>query len=254
MVKKLRMAVVLFVFLLGMCFFPQHTFASSDDPLFLFTISHSNSAFNSLVFTPSSLAHPASSQQIVPLQETDQLASLPESTLVATLSGSITPSPVPTDIPTPPLSDTTSTATIEAVALSPTSTPTITPPPVVTPAAATNSLNADYIFSKINEYRTQAGLASFVKDDRICQVAVSRAPELYNEIMVHYNMHAGFYARNLPYWATENIIYMRTEDEALQWWLHSPVHRAAIFGDYKYSCVACSGNACSEIFTNFEPK
>ena len=94
----------------------------------------------------------------------------------------------------------------------------------------------------------------FEKDERICSVAASRGPELYNEIMVTHTMHAGFYARNLPYWATENVIYMRTEQEAFAWWMGSPIHRASILGEYTYACGVCVGHACNMIFTNFTAK
>lgn len=126
---------------------------------------------------------------------------------------------------------------------------------VPTPAVAMGgALNADIVFNLVNGVRAQYGLAPFQKDDRICAVAASRAPELNSEIWVTHSMHAGFHARNLPYWATENIISMRTEQEAVTWWLNSPVHRSALLGNYKYACTACSGGSCGMIFTNFDPK
>ena len=67
-------------------------------------------------------------------------------------------------------------------------------------------------------------------------------------------MHAGFYNRHLPYWATENIISQKTEADAVNWWLHSPIHRSAIEGNYTNASVACQGNNCSMIFTSFAPK
>lgn len=137
-------------------------------------------------------------------------------------------------------------------------TPTHVPvTPVVTqsaPEAEGAQLNADVLFSMVNDVRVQNGLAPFEKDQTICDIVASRAPELYNEIFVNYNMHAGFYNRNLPYWATENMIYQNTEQQALNWWLNSSVHRSAIFGDYKFSCCACQGKACAQIFTNYLPK
>jgi len=122
------------------------------------------------------------------------------------------------------------------------------------PGIANGTLNADVLFNLVNATRVQYGLAPFLKDERICAVTVSRAPELDSEIWVTHTMHAGFYARNLPYRATENIISMRTEQEALTWWLNSPVHRAALLGNYTHACTACAGRSCSMIFTNFEPK
>ncbi len=161
-----------------------------------------------------------------------------------------TPTPAPSDTPTPQSS--IISQEISAIPVD-TSVDTTT---IATPAAQpqTSSLNAEILFSLVNQHRTSIGLPNFEKDERICQVAASRAPELYNEIWVTHTMHAGFYARNLPYWATENIISMTTEQSALNWWLNSPIHRQAIEGNYKYSCVACYSNNCSEIFTNFEPK
>jgi len=114
-------------------------------------------------------------------------------------------------------------------------------------------LNADFIFSLVNKHRLDIGLPVFQKDDRICHIAQVRAPQISNEILTR-TMHNGFFALNLPYFATENIIAIQTEQEAVNWWLHSPVHRHAIENDYVYSCVACSGKSCSEIFTNFEAK
>jgi len=67
-------------------------------------------------------------------------------------------------------------------------------------------------------------------------------------------MHAGFYGRNLPFWATENLISMGSEQAALNWWLNSPVHRSAVLGSTKFACVACAGRSCSMIFSNLESK
>lgn len=122
------------------------------------------------------------------------------------------------------------------------------------PTASGSVLNADVLFTMVNAYRNSIGLTPFQKDARICAIAASRGPELDNEIYVSHTMHAGFYARNLPYWATENMISMQTEQQALDWWLHSPVHKAAIEGDYKYACTGCYGRSCDMIFTNFSPK
>lgn len=153
----------------------------------------------------------------------------------------------------------------QTVEVTPVQLPSITPHVLATtnttsqttPAVSINTgsvLNAESLFNMVNTYRAQRGLPPFEKDERICAIAVSRAPELDGEIWVTRTMHAGFYARNLPYWATENIISTQTEQEALNWWLNSPVHRAALLGNYKYACLACQGRSCGMVFTNFEPK
>jgi len=116
------------------------------------------------------------------------------------------------------------------------------------------SLSAETLFAMVNAARANAGLAPVVHDERVCSLAASRGPELYNDIMVTHTMHGGFYARNLPYWASEIVIYMHTEQEAMNWWMNSPIHRAQILGDYTYACGTCAGRACNIIFTNFTPK
>ena len=67
-------------------------------------------------------------------------------------------------------------------------------------------------------------------------------------------MHAGLKALNLPYWNSENIISMRSNQEAFNWWMNDTIHREAIEGPYKYSCMACSGDSCAEEFTDFQSK
>lgn len=114
-------------------------------------------------------------------------------------------------------------------------------------------LSADVLFSLVNTHRQTRKLPPFQKQDAICSLATSRAPEIAAEI-AEGRMHQGMYARKLPYWNTENIILMNSETAALNWWLNSPIHRKAIENNYTYSCVACSGNTCTQEFTNFTPK
>lgn len=115
-------------------------------------------------------------------------------------------------------------------------------------------LNANVLLDLVNKHREELNLSPFQKDEKICQIAKSRAPELHNEIFVNGPMHKGLRALSLPYRAIENIIYIKSEQEALNWWLNSYVHKKTIEGNYKYSCLSCLGQACSEIFTNFVPK
>lgn len=133
-----------------------------------------------------------------------------------------------------------------------TPTPTQTPEPT-TQLASSGGLDAEKLFSMSNAFRQARGLPSFQKDDRSCQLATSRAPEINAEI-AEGRMHSGLRARNLPYWNSENIISMRNEEEAFNWWVNDKIHHDAIVGNYAYSCVACHGNACAQEFTNFQPK
>lgn len=115
-------------------------------------------------------------------------------------------------------------------------------------------LNADVLLTLVNEYRVKINLKPFVKDPSLCDIVAKRATELYDEIYVNRNMHAGFHAMNLPFWASENIISARTEQEALTWWLNSPIHRSAIQSANTYSCGVCKGLECAQFFTNYEPR
>lgn len=125
---------------------------------------------------------------------------------------------------------------------------------VENPASPSATLNPDILFEIVNNYRASVGKPGFIKDAPVCSIAESRRPELYNEIHVTGVLHAGFYAKNHPYWATENMIYERTEARAFNWWMNSPIHRSAIEGNHTHACVACEGNICVQIFTSYTPK
>jgi uncharacterized protein YkwD len=116
------------------------------------------------------------------------------------------------------------------------------------------TLSADILFSLVNTHREQIGLPYFQKDPQVCSVAEARRKQIRTEIFLTHALHEGFYAMDLSFWATENMIWQHTEAEALSWWLHSPVHRSAIEGDYKYACGVCNGQVCNMVFTNYEPK
>lgn len=118
----------------------------------------------------------------------------------------------------------------------------------------TATLSAEHLFSLVNAHRAGISLPPFEHEAQICAVAELRREELPGEINRGIPMHAGFYAKNLPYYATENMIYMRSEEEALNWWLNSPIHRSAINGSYKYACGVCNGQVCNMVFTNYDPK
>lgn len=118
----------------------------------------------------------------------------------------------------------------------------------------TATLSAEVLFSMVNAHRTSIALPVFEKEAQVCSVAEARRDGIAQEIYQGLPMHSGFWAMNLPYWATENMIYMKTETEALNWWLNSPIHRSAIEGNYKYACGVCNGQVCNLVFTNYDPK
>lgn len=116
------------------------------------------------------------------------------------------------------------------------------------------TLSASVLFDLVNTHRKEINLPAFEQDKDVCSVATSRRDEIVREIFVTGVLHAGFYAKNLPYFATENLIWQHSEAEALSWWLNSPIHRSAIEGNYKYACGVCNGEVCNMVFTNYEKK
>lgn len=135
-----------------------------------------------------------------------------------------------------------------------TTMPSVSVAPVSKQAEAINAgLDPEVLFSMANAYRAKLGLPAFEKDSKVCEIAAGRGPELNGEVASG-TMHAGLYNDNHPFWVTENMIYMRTNEEAFAWWLNSPVHRGQLQGNFKYACAACVGNACTMVFTNYVSK
>jgi len=201
---------------------------------------HKTEELAKIVVTPTEptetlLENTSTSQQIIPTP----------TIYIAPAITRVTP-PLPS--PTPKITAKLYTPTPEITTVTPT-----TPPVTVTQAALAGGLNADKLFGMVNAYRQSKGLAPFEKDDRVCSLASSRAPEINGEVASG-TMHSGLRARALPYWNTENIISMNSEEGAFNWWINDTIHREAIESGNKYSCVACSGNACAEEFTSFQPK
>ena len=114
-------------------------------------------------------------------------------------------------------------------------------------------VNADTIQDLINAFRTRAGLTPFMREDNVCSLAKIRSMELAGEL-ANGVLHSGLYNRNLPYWIWENAKVGSDEQGTVTWWLNSPIHRSSMVGNYKYSCGACTGSYCSQLFTSYEPK
>lgn len=151
-------------------------------------------------------------------------------------------------------------ATATELEQEPTATPT--PQPTTAPTSANFSpapqsnpggLNAEDIFGMVNSYRASQGLPAFQEDAKTCSLAQQRAPMVSGEVASG-TMHAGLKAMNLPYWNTENIISMNSDQAAFNWWINDPIHHDAIVSHATFSCVACSGNSCAEEFTSYVAK
>jgi len=115
------------------------------------------------------------------------------------------------------------------------------------------NVDANVIFDLINSHRTSIGKPAFIKDEALCSLATTRSMELSGEF-ANGTLHSGLYNRNLPYWITEDAKWGSNEAGTLRWWLNSPIHRAAIEGNHVYSCGACNGSQCSQLFTSYTPK
>lgn len=126
--------------------------------------------------------------------------------------------------------------------------------PPVQPIAVEKSLNPDILLQLINQHRAGLNLPPLVKDEQLCRLADYRKPQLYDEIFTTGSVHKGLYDLNLPYFITENMAHYASEQAILNWWLGSPIHRAAIEGNSTYSCGSCAGNSCAQLFTNYIQK
>lgn len=195
--------------------------------------------------------------QPTPTPEPTKIALIPSPTLTPIYLAETLVKAGPTKIITP-TKKIQSNVEGESTQVTPSVTPTISLTSYLSSSSsatiAENSLNADLILQLINIHRKTKNLTPFVKDTELCSLAQSRAPELYNEIYVTGKVHEGFYKRNLPYWITENMASYPTENAIVNWWLGSTIHRNAIEGNYKYSCGACDGSSCTQLFTSYIPK
>ena len=222
-----------------------------------FALNRENIVLDLPVTTTKTTVNQATSLVLNPISLTLDVSSKPDMDLKLNSTPSATPEQTVTPLPS-----------ASPISTEPTIKPTNTPLPTDKPKLIINSpspevkvstpvvsfgLSADKIFSMVNAHRESLNLAAFQKDERACTLAEARAPEVGQEIAAG-TMHKGMYGRNLPYWNTENIISMDSEEAAFNWWIHDYIHKVAIEGPYTYSCIACSGNNCAEEFTNFQPK
>lgn len=241
-----------------LCLLPQSTHAQTLTITQPFK--HEGLTFSS----PLSFDHPTQLIKPVTLEFgiLDKIAIQPENTNSDNMEIIVTPTPTVTSLPRfiqTAIADEKSTPTLSPdPTRTPTPLPTAIPTPspqatIVTSPSNPGGLNADILFQMVNTYRANKGLPAFQKDEKTCSLASSRAPEISEEI-ANNRMHSGLRDRNLPYWNTENIISMRNETEAFNWWINDQIHKDAIESNNTFSCTACFGNSCAQEFTNYQPK
>lgn len=107
--------------------------------------------------------------------------------------------------------------------------------------------NAEVLFTLINEWRKSEGLNIYIKDERLCKIAVDRSDDGFDQ-------HKGLFEKysQYPFVISENIVGLANEETMLESWLESKSHRAALEKSYIYSCVACN-TTCIQIFSSFQP-
>lgn len=143
----------------------------------------------------------------------------------------------------------------------PTSSPSATPSPTPSPIPSESpkndirltSSNAQILFDMTNAHRAKIGKPALEKEDRLCKIAQARAPQVDGELASG-ALHKGFRELKLPYWATENIAAYSTMEQNFNFLVTDYIHKKAIESDAKYSCTACVGTSCSQIFSSFVPK
>lgn len=230
-----KLAIIILLFLLAVCFFPKNAIADVSLPSDLNTEGLTPDTPLALIGEPRPAGALIDSMKFGPeliltLNRYDSNpVSLGENPKVSSVA-EVRPTPSPTSVPT--------------------TSPTVSPTPI---SQVEGGLNSDMLFSMVNSHRQSLGLASLQTNPDVCQLASERAPMVDHEIATG-TMHSGLKNFDFPYWNTENIISMSTNQGAFNWWINDPIHREAIEGDFKYSCLKCSGYACAEEFTNLIPK
>ncbi len=118
-------------------------------------------------------------------------------------------------------------------------------------------VNEIALWTEIEEWRQKEGLSLLKDDAKLCQLADKRV----NDIQASYNhdprsIRAFQINDGYPYGISENLAggpyHIGEEEEILTAWLNSPSHRAALEGDWKYSCIRCKNGMCVQLFTNKE--
>lgn len=129
------------------------------------------------------------------------------------------------------------------------SQPASLPLPTWTPTPS--YLNADTLFSLVNNWRTSENRKPFIKNDHLCDIAKSRLPEIKNDwshSLFFTHMQNGSYCPKGCSLAENLAKEEGVEDQTLDAWLHSASHAANLRGSYTKSCIATDGSYAVQIF------
>ena len=125
---------------------------------------------------------------------------------------------------------------------------------IQSPNAYVYVLNENILWSLIQDWRVKNNLEPYIKDQRLCKIALERSIEQCK--LGFLDNHKGFLARysSYPFRIAENALaFYPNESEALNGWLNSPKHLSILKKSYSHSCLKCLNGYCSQIFSSFKP-
>ena len=122
------------------------------------------------------------------------------------------------------------------------------------PVSAPRNFDPKILWALIQSWRLDNGLPPYTKDQKLCDLAQTRVKEIKNNFS-HYGFDTKiptFCAKIHCRDAAENLSQKAISEQwALQGWLESASHAAALRKDFKYSCIATDGDSAVQIFANY---
>jgi uncharacterized protein YkwD len=133
----------------------------------------------------------------------------------------------------------------------------------VKPVVTVSLLDADILFTMINDERAKAGVKPLVRDTRLDTTAQSRADDMvarhyfsHRDPVTDENMVDILKSQSQCTYASENIISSGTTDRnaaAIEWWLNSPAHKKAMLDpDYETTGFGINGDIGVQHFCDLD--
>lgn len=119
--------------------------------------------------------------------------------------------------------------------------------PTPNPSPSPFLLDADKLYSEVQQWRTNNGYDTYKTSQFTCNAADIRVKEIQTT-----NDHSGFYKRydGQGVRISENLGNNYPSEEGMvRAWENSPTHRENLEKDYPYSCIRCLNNKCVQIFS-----
>lgn len=116
------------------------------------------------------------------------------------------------------------------------------------------NLNADKLFSIIQNWRTENKLPDYETNETVCKIAAVRLEEIKTDYSHNqFIPTVKLFLDGTKYYVAENLINQpyQSEQKALDAWLLSPEHHENLESSYKYSCVKTDNSYAVQIFANF---